>query len=360
VSRSSIRWLSLGFLLLGLVALAVVVLSVRGMGRLLIIAALLAYVLRPVASRFESLGFSRNVATVIVFVLLGVLGVGVGLLIYPVFTAQLQALQHGDYADQANSLIGKAQTTIRHNFAFIGLDKLNLADEVERGRVQLGKALSKFLLTDLVPSVVYLVAIPFTSFFLLKDGRNLKKWLIGLVPNRYFEFSLDVLYKMDLALGNFLRGQFLDGLIFGVLTTLTMWVLNVKYSLLIGMFAGVANLIPYVGPIAGAALAVMVVLLTTADLTHVMVVIFAFLLVKLVDDTVIQPVTVGRSVRMHPLVILLVIIIGGHYFGVLGMLLAVPAAGFLKVAVQAGSSLFRKYRFTLLTETVHTRPVLRP
>jgi predicted PurR-regulated permease PerM len=127
-----------------------------------------------------------------------------------------------------------------------------------------------------------------------------------------------------------------------------MWILNVKYSLLIGIFAGLANLIPYVGPIAGASLAVIVVSLTTADLTKVVVVLVAFLLIKILDDVVIQPITVGRSVQMHPLLVLMVIVIGGHYFGVLGMLLAVPVAGFCKVGYQAGSKLLRKYRFTLL------------
>ena len=360
MSRSRLRWVSLALLLLSIALAGLLVLSIGGLARLLIISSLLAYVLHPLACRLESFGFDRTTATAWVFVGLGTVITAVGILFYPVFTAQLDALQGGEYTSQANSVIAKAQIAVREKFAFIGLDNLNLAEEVERGRGEIGKALSKFLLTGLVPSVVHLVAIPFMSFFLLKDGREMKKTLIGMVPNRYFEFLLDLLYKMDLALGNFLRGQFLDGLIVGSLTTIAMWVLNVKYSLLIGMFAGLANLIPYVGPIAGASLAVMVVLLTTADLAQVAVVLLAFLLVKLLDDIVIQPITVGRSVRMHPLLVLIVIIIGGHYFGVMGMLLAVPVTGFIKVALQAGTSLFRKYRFTLLAETEATRQLINP
>jgi predicted PurR-regulated permease PerM len=194
------------------------------------------------------------------------------------------------------------------------------------------------------------VAIPFIIFFLIKDGREMKKRVISLVPNRYFEFSLHLLHRMDLSLGNFLRGQFLDGLIFGVLATAALWLLHVDYFLFIGCFAGFANLIPYVGPIAGAVLAVMVVMVTSGNLTRVLYVLVAFTCIKLVDDSLIQPLTVAKSVKMHPLLVLLVIIIGGHFFGILGMLLAVPFTGFAKVGYEEGAKLLRKYRHSRVME----------
>ena len=207
-----------------------------------------------------------------------------------------------------------------------------------------------------VSSAAHVVAVPFIIFFFLKDGRELKKRLISLVPNRYFEFALHLLYRMDLSLGNFLRGQFLDGLIFGILTTTAMWLLGVNYFLFIGAFAGLANLIPYVGPIAGASLAVVVVFVTNGDLAHVAYVLLAFAAIKLLDDSLIQPLTVAKSVKMHPLLVLLVIIVGGHFFGVLGMLLAVPVTGFLKVGLEAGQVLFGKYRHCRLLENQTATP----
>jgi len=155
-------------------------------------------------------------------------------------------------------------------------------------------------------------------------------------------------------MGNFLRGQCLDGIIFGLLTSFAMWLLNVKYFMFIGVFAGMANLIPYLGPFAGAALAVVDVLLTSSDPSRVLAVLVAFSAVKLLDDAFIQPLIVARSVRMHPLIVLLAILIGGHFFGVLGMLLAVPVAGFMKVAFDAGLLLFRKYRFSTHAGAVST------
>jgi len=105
-----------------------------------------------------------------------------------------------------------------------------------------------------------------------------------------------------------------------------------------------ANLIPYLGPLAGA-LTAMLVCISNGSMKTALYSLLAFLLVKLVDDAFVQPLVVGRSVRMHPLLVLFVIIIGGKYFGILGMLLAVPITGFLKVALAEVALYFRKCRF---------------
>ncbi len=348
-----------GVLVVGL-ALALVF-SVSGLAKLLVVCALIAYVLDPVATHLECRGLNRTGAVVIVFAGLGALLLGLTNLLYPVFTDQLEMLQSEEFSNHAKVALAKSERLVHDKLGFLGLDKVNVVEELRRGRDHLGTAISNFFVAELVPSIAHFVAMPFIIFFMLRDGREMKKWLVCLVPNRYFELSLDVLYKMDLSLGNFLRGQFLDALVFGVLTMLAMWLLSVKYFLFIGVFAGLANLIPYVGPIVGGSLASMVVLLNTGDLERVALVLIAFLFVKLLDDAFIQPLTVARSVHMHPLLVLLVIIIGGHCFGLLGMLLAVPVTGFLKVAVEAGVSLVRKYRCSRMVESglARTQPQAR-
>jgi predicted PurR-regulated permease PerM len=167
-----------------------------------------------------------------------------------------------------------------------------------------------------------------------------------MIPNRYFEFSLNLLHKMDKHLGNYLRGQFLDALLFGLMATLVLWILDVKYPLFIGAFAGAANLIPYLGPLVGATLAAVVTFLYSGDLTRVAYVGIAFMAVKLLDDAVIQPLVLARSVRMHPLAVVSVTIVGGQFFGILGMFLAVPVAGFIKIAVQESMRTLSRFRIS--------------
>ncbi len=350
MTRTSFRWLAFGSILLAAALGLAVAFSVGSLVRLLVICALLAYVLDPAASFLESLGMSRAGAAVLIFVVLGALLAGLGIWLYPTFLERTQALKAGDYHTRANALISRLEELLRTQFAFLGLAKLNLAAEVQRLQGELADAVLASLRRDLVASVARLAVMPLMVFLFLKDGRELKRWVIGLVPNRYFEFSLDLLYKMDLALGNFLRGQFLDGLIFGALATAALWLLHVKYFLFLGIFAGLANLIPYFGPIAGGLLATLVTALTASDLERVGYVLLAFVMAKLLDDSLIQPLVVARNVNMHPLLVLSAVMIGGHFFGLLGLLLAVPVAGFVKVALGAGLGLARKYRFSRLVE----------
>ena len=175
----------------------------------------------------------------------------------------------------------------------------------------------------------------------------MKKQFISIMPNRYFEFALDLLYKMDVQLGNYLRSQFTDAVVFGVPRDDSRCGFSgVKYFLFIGVFAGLANLIPYVGPIAGALPAVAVALFDRGDITLGFQIILAFIILKLTDDMLVQPLLVAKGVHMHPLLVLLAIIIGGELFGMLGMLLAVPATGFVKVVLQESIVTLKKYRFT--------------
>jgi predicted PurR-regulated permease PerM len=156
--------------------------------------------------------------------------------------------------------------------------------------------------------------------------------------------ALNLLYKIDIQLGSFLRGQFFDASLVGFLAIIAMWTLDVKYYILVGIFAGLTNMIPYVGPFAGAIMAVFVVLMSGGSGNLVMMVIVAFLIIQLLDNVLIQPLVVAKSVNLHPLVIIFAVIIGGQFFGILGMLLAVPATGILKVFAIEFYSIYDKYR----------------
>jgi predicted PurR-regulated permease PerM len=195
----------------------------------------------------------------------------------------------------------------------------------------------------MVSVVTTLIIIPFAVFFLLKDGPAMKTAFVSLIPNKYFEMSLNLIYKIDRQLGNFLRGQFFDASLVGLMAIFAMWMLDVRYYILVGIFAGLTNMIPYVGPFTGGVTAVFVVLMSGGSGHQVLLVVAAFLIIQLMDNVLIQPLIVSKSVNLHPLVIIFAVIIGGQFFGILGMLLAVPATGILKVfAIELYNS-FQKY-----------------
>lgn len=335
---------ALAFIFVAL-ALTGMVMAIGGVLKVVLISAMFVYLSNPLVTRLEARGMGRLPATLLFLLVMGVcVGSIVGLL-YPMLAIQFKTLQHGVTSEKAMDLIVSAEGFIRRELGFLGFEDFDVATKLQEILLGFVNRTVDFLLTDFLSIVLQLVIIPFIVFFLLKDGREIRKEFIGIIPNRYFEFSLDLLHKMNEQLGNFLRSQFLDGLIMGALATLMLWLLGVKYFLFIGLFAGLANLIPYFGPVAGALLAAGVSLVDTGDIMNAVYVVCGFAVLKLFDDIVIQPAVVARGVDLHPLIVLLVIIIGGHLFGILGMLLAVPVTGFIKVVMQESLTTYRKYRF---------------
>jgi putative permease len=327
------------------VILLMVILYVGKVAEIVIVAALLAYILDPVVTLVEQRRLSRSTATTIIMLLITVLVVFFWYTVIPIAIAQFKTLQSGSGATPASQSIANLEIQISEILSFFGLGGINLAEEFNKLKSALVYRIPNFLIHDSPTLIIGLVMTPFVMFFLLKDARAFKKYFISMVPNRYFEFTLDLLYKMEDQLGNYLRGQFIDAIVFGLLATAALWALDVPYFVFIGIFSGLANLIPFVGPVAGASAAMIAVVLEQGDLIRGGYVLLAFIALKLIDDVVIQPLAVGKHVDLHPMVIALGILVGGHIFGILGMLLVIPFLGFLKVVMEESIQAFRRYRF---------------
>jgi len=339
-SSIALKWIVIGICLL---VVGYVLYSASHLVKLVIISALLAYIIDPLTTVLESRGLSRPSATTIIFVaIVGIMALAF-LVIAPVLVNQLIAIQSSLKSGRADAMLQHFEQMLETYFTAFDFRDLNLSERVQALTGTAAQWIFAHIM-DFVTLLTNIILIPFMVFFFLKDGREFKKQIVGLVPNRYFEITLNLIYKMDLQLGNYLRGQFLDALVIGMLSTAALWLLNVKYFFLFGAFAGIANLIPYLGPVAGSVLAMTWSIVDTGDLAPALSIGIAFVIVKLIDDVIIQPMIVARSVNMHPLVVLLAVIIGGQLFGILGMLLSVPATGFLKVAAREISACYHRYQ----------------
>lgn len=311
--------------------------------QMVVLGALLAYLLDPIANRVEASGMGRGAAAGLVFAgFLVVLGVPL-VLLAPALAEQVGALQELDLS-AASDALAAAERWAAERLVPLGVRPPDL-------QARLGAFVSAHAgdLVGLVPGalglVTQLVVIPFIGFFLLKDGRRFRKGFIGLVPNRYFEFTLNVLRKADAQLGGYLRGQLLAALVVGLLSTLALWLIGVEYYFLIGLVAGLANMIPFLGPIIGASVALVVAAVTTGSFALTLPIVLAFVVIQLIDNVGTQPLVLSRNVEMHPLAILVVLLVAGEVFGLLGLLLAVPVAAVIKVLVQESVTTFRRYQF---------------
>lgn len=326
-----------------LAVLTAFLLSISSIVKLIIISALFAYLLDPAVSFIESRGLSRASSTVILFLCLTSLIIVFYIMFHPVIISEMYSLKEGLSLHYAETMISNFEKIIVNNLSFLGVKELNLLVKLKE---YIPKISDWFFLhfIDAASILTSIIIIPFIVFFLLKDGRDFKKAIIQMIPNKYFELSLYLLHKLNMQIGNYIRGQLIDAIIVGVLAIFSLWLINLKYFFLVGAFTGLANLIPYFGPIAGTLIAIVFSVFQTGDFHMAIYIVLVFTIIKLLDDVLIQPLVVARSVHMNPAIVLLAILAGGKLFGILGMLLSVPITGFIIVIVREGIENYKRYK----------------
>ena len=135
-------------------------------------------------------------------------------------------------------------------------------------------------------------------------------------------------------------------LVIATLSITALYLLNIPYFFIIGLVAGLANMIPYFGPIVGALPAVLVAIIETGSMGSVVGVIIAFAIIQLLDNVLVSPMIVSKSVQIHPLSVILVILVGSSLAGLLGMLVAVPVFAVIQVIIKEIIWSFKNYRLT--------------
>lgn len=143
--------------------------------------------------------------------------------------------------------------------------------------------------------------------------------------DKYFNNSNEIFFK-------FIASQFLDAIVVGILVTIALTIMKVKYAPLLGFFIGMFNMIPYVGAIIATVIAVLVTLIT-GGLSQAIWVIIVVVILQQIDANIINPKIVGQSLKISPLLVLFAVTVGGAYFGILGMFLAVPVIAILKILI---------------------------
>jgi len=146
--------------------------------------------------------------------------------------------------------------------------------------------------------------------------------------------TLNLLHSINNSIGGYIRGQILAVSVVVILAGVGLMLIGMPYAWPIGVLAGLSNMIPYLGPIIGIGAATIVALATLGGMSMVTKVILVFAVIQIVDNVLIQPIVIAKSVDLHPLVILVVVMIGSDLWGIVGMLVAVPATGILKVSTQ--------------------------
>ena len=314
-------------------------------------AILLAYVLNPIVSFFERRRIHRLIAISALFVVFG----GVIYLLSSVFIVRAGEEVFSMYA-KLPKISGKIQR-LADNISGIVSQTLPLVDKADLSSrllsnisgvtERLGEYLVKIFSTAMTGlgaiagGIKNVLIVVFVSFFILKDWNRIRKKLEGIVPGKYAALVKSLMTNVNIQIGRYLRGQLLVACSVGLLSFLGLTVLGFEYAFLLGLIAGVTNLVPLLGPAAGIAAGLLISFFSPQPyLFNILKVVSVLLAVQLLDNTLLSPMIIGKSVKIHPVTVMLVILFGAELMGIFGMLIAVPCYVSLKAV---GFELYRYF-----------------
>ena len=326
--RKALRW---ALILVGLAVTLWILVKLQSIVILFVLSFVLASLLEPPVRQMESQGIPRPLAILIVYVV--ILGTFIGLLalLAPAISQQIHSMVTEFQGKTPEQIVADIQTRFLSRYEL--LNSPGVADKLAAFiRAFMTRMMATAL--SLVSGITTVFVVAFITFFLLKDGNRMKKALISHVPNRHFELALSLSYRISQQVSRYVRGQFVVAMIVGLLSIFALYLLHIRYYIFIGALAGLANMIPYFGPIVGAIPAITVALIDTGSLQPVIGIVVAFATIQLIDNVLISPTVVSKSVDLHPLVVAIVVLAGGTLAGLAGMLFAVPIAGSVKVTIE--------------------------
>ncbi|MBR9859247.1 AI-2E family transporter [bacterium] len=197
------------------------------------------------------------------------------------------------------------------------------------------------ILSGLTDSLIALFSILFISFFLLKDGTIVDNVVESLTPDKYLEKIKAIFKQTKNLLSRYFIGVVLQILIIMTIISVGLGIVGVENAIIIGLVAGIFNIIPYLGPIIGGLIGMSLALTTQLQVvpdfdvsSFLFRVLSVFVVAQMVDNFVLQPLIFSKSVKAHPLEIFIVILAAGSLAGVVGMILAVPAYSFIRIVAK--------------------------
>ena len=333
-------FIKLGVVLFLIVTAMTVVLAVDNMLVSFVLAFVTNYLLSPLVNFLERRGLSRQTSVMIPFVASGVLIAFSIYLILPLLTSQAIALEAKlpKYQSDLLNLLSINEHRFRGLFKIY---KGDLSEVITTWVINKSASLSTEIPALVSGSLTVLLLTPLFAFFMLQDGRALSRKFLHMVPNSLFETALNLHHQLNEQMGGFIRARFIEAAIVGIVVWLGLQVVGFPYASLLGLFAAITNLIPYIGPIIGAVPAILIALISEdAVFTHTLslnliLISSVYFFAQLVDIVFIIPTVVAKIVNLHPVTVIIVIIIGAQVMGILGMVISIPVASAIKLIFHA-------------------------
>mgnify|MGYP001484235906 CR=1 FL=1 len=314
---------------------------------ILALSLLFALIFDPLVTYLENRKIKRAYTTIAIFGLIFIALYFIYLIYVPHFITQIETLTDSLKKVSLHQRILNMEKEIRRFFPFVARGEVVQKAETYLGSIILDSFEKISLYLSSVFSILAIaVIVPFITFYLLKDSRALLKGILNVIPNKYFEMSYWVVKRTSEELGKFVRAWIFDASFVGTICGFGFYFLGIDYSFSLGIVAGLGHLIPYLGPFIGGTAAIIISLIQFGDFSQVPSIAILMLSVYIVDNGFFQPYVFSKSLNIHPIVIILLIVAGGQIGGILGMLLAVPLATVIRTAGREIYFAIKNYKIT--------------
>lgn len=305
-----------------------------------LVGALLAYLADPLVERISRWGVPRLLSVIIIFLILITIFTLIILLIIPLIQKQIISL-----IEFIPKVISWLQNTIMpwliNRFGIqegINIDSLKqtLAENWSKAGSAAGWIATTVLQSGmaLVELVTNLLLIPVVTFYLLRDWSSVIGGIRNLLPRKIEPMVVELAKECNSVLSAFFRGQLMVMLALGIIYSIGLTAIGLQIGLMIGLIAGAASIVPYLGFIVGITSASIAAYVQFGTLTSVILVFIVFAIGQILESTLLTPNLVGDRIGLHPVAVIFAILAGGHLFGFFGVLLALPVAAVIMVLLR--------------------------
>lgn len=308
------------------------------------VAFLVTLMLNPFVDFLESAGVPRLAATMIVFALfVGALYAAVSILV-PLVQDQVKSIaaEWPEINKRSNAFLAQGSQILSQKLpSFIKIERIKVDQLLDMGAAEV-KAVAESLKSHLHVVLTHLIITPIITIIFLLQGDDIYRAIIRMIPNRYFEMTLLIVYRVKHQITGYIRGLAIQLLINVVIFAVGFKLIGLNYGFTMGVIAGSLNFIPYVGPVIGIIPALAIGVMQGSEITLLVLVVFA--LAHLFDNVFTQPVILARSAELHPLLAILGLITCQQLFGVVGMIIAIPLVGILLVTIEVMHHSLKAFR----------------
>ena len=293
----------------------------------ILISGFLFYCFKPIVTFLEKKGISKTWgATIVLLLLVGIIVVSISSII-PSLIKQLVSLTKSTPA-----FIKEVETWANEMSRHPMLQNIDFQSYLDKWNISIGNIVQTTInglssgigsiVSSVAGIVMLVVTVPFILFYMLKDGHKMVPAIERYFPAKHKGEMVGLLKKMSETIEKYISGQMIECLFVAVGTSVGYMIVGIDYAFLFGVIAGLTNMIPYIGPYIGLAPAVLVTVFS--DPWQAVFACIVVLIVQQIDGNIIYPNVIGKSLDIHPLTIIIILLVAGNLAGLLGMILGVP------------------------------------